>query len=79
MKLSITKNEVEDLVKKHISPLIDAVEIVDNLNGMTIGNLNEMTIGILRTEGKLAAVKYVRTIIGCGLKEGKDFVENLEK
>ena len=67
--------------------LKEAKDYVDNLAQVVMqlsfedvlrdheGELRDM----LRSKGKIQAIKRVRQLTGTGLKEAKDFVENIEK
>lgn len=37
-----------------------------------------MVLRILKREGKIPAIRELRTITNCGLKDAKDYVENLQ-
>lgn len=77
-------NEYEDFIKAVRNGSTDKTEAVAVHGTPTVLSLNDRTITVrqlaiicryVQSSDKIAAIKYVRSILGCGLKEGKDLVE----
>ena len=89
MKLVLSQSEVHDIVAERYNIRVDQVEIQGLHPAPSVPNIDNVEVRkaliVLATEGgeiqrwrspnKIALIKAIRTLTGCGLKEGKDFLE----
>lgn len=86
MKLVLSQSEVHDIVAERYNIRVDQVEIEGLHPAPSVPNIENVEVRkaltVLVAEGanryspnKIALIKAIRTLTGCGLKEGKDFLE----
>lgn len=84
MKLVLSQSEVHDIVAERYNIRVDQVEIQGLHPAPSLPNIENAEVRkaliVLATEdryspNRIALIKAIRTLTGCGLKEGKDFLE----
>ena len=87
MKLVLSQSEVHDIVAERYNIRVDQVEIQGLHPAPSVPNIDNVEVrkalialavldGANRySPNRIALIKAIRTLTGCSLKEGKDFLE----
>lgn len=84
MKITVSRNDIlEALGLNHLNHTIELQvdsSVLRELASLPVGlgRIPEQVFIFIRNHEKIAAIKELRTVWGCGLKEAKDVVESIE-
>ena len=75
--ISILTSKIDSL-QKHITRMNSNLIKISNQVGVPKDPLDDEIRSIIVKDGKIKAMKKVREVTGLGLKEAKDYVDNLK-